>query len=109
VFERQSLTPDLASDIQDADRVIFIDASAEQASGAIREQWIEAEADASVAMVHFLEPSALLEWCRRTSGKSPEGVLITVGGSNFEIGETLSPEVQQTIPAIVKRTLELIR
>lgn len=108
VLERQTLTPDLASDIHDADRVIFIDASAEQAPGVIRERRIEPLADASVAMVHFLEPTALLEWCRQTFDTSPEAILITIGARSFELGETLSPEVQLSIPAVVRRTLELI-
>jgi|NGEPerStandDraft_6_1074524.scaffolds.fasta_scaffold00001_47 hydrogenase maturation protease len=108
VLIRQSLTPDLAHDIEGADRVVFIDASATETPGAFCEQWIEPRSDSSVAMVHFLEPAALLEWCLRAYGRSPQAVLITVGASNFELGEALSPEVAKSIPLIVRRVVELV-
>ena len=60
-------------------------------------------------MVHCLEPRELLAWCLETYGSAPEAVLITVGGHSFEIGETLSREVSQALPDIVRRTLDLLR
>ena len=109
VITRQTLTPDLVCDIENADRVVFIDASAAEAPGVIREQWLESSSDTSADVVHSLEPSGLLELCRRAFGRAPEAVLITVGGNTFEIGDTLSPEVRSSIPLLVGRTIELVR
>src|SRR6202142_2157185 len=90
VFVRQVLTPDLAGDIHDVDRVVFIDASVKEAPGRVHEQWIKPQPSTSDAIVHALQPGELLEWCRRTYGSAPEAVLITVGGRTFEVGEVLS-------------------
>ena len=108
VLIRQTLTPDLAADLEHAERAVFIDASATAAPGSVTELWLTARADASVAMVHFLEPASLLEWCLRAYGKAPQAVLITIGGRNFEIGETLSAETRSTIRPIVQRVISLV-
>ena len=108
VLARQVLTPDLASDIHGVDRVVFIDASVEEAPGTVREQWLKPQSGTD-AMAHTLQPGELLEWCQRTYGSAPEAVLITVGGRTFEVGEALSLEVKQALPHIVRRTLDLLR
>ena len=93
----------------DPNRVVFIDASVKDEPGRVRERWLKPDCCTSDAMVHCLEPRELLAWCLETYGSAPEAVLITVGGHSFEIGETLSREVSQALPDIVRRTLDLLR
>ena len=107
VLVRQVLTPDLAGVINGFDRGVFIDASAVESPGSIRERWILPPPSASPATVHSLEVADLLALCQAAYDCAPETILITVGGRSFELGEELSLEIKRTIPLIVKRTLEL--
>jgi len=107
VMVRQVLTPDLAGDIVGFDRVVFIDASASELPGSIREQWLTPPNTASSSMVHSLEPADLLGWCMKAYGNAPEAVLLTIGGYTFEIGDTLSPGIRQLMRRLVTRALEL--
>jgi len=107
VFIRQILTPDLAGDIEDSQRVVFIDASMQLPPGTVSEQILVPEMNSNSVMVHSLTPSELLGWCSHAYGKAPEAILIAVGGFRYELGESLSPEIRRTVRSLVTRTLEL--
>lgn len=106
VLSRQTLTPELAADIAEADRVIFLDASAESEAGEIIQKQVSANTASSVAMVHFLDPQGLLCWAKQLYGCSPEATLITVGGESFHFGVR---ELTATAEAALDEMVKLAR
>lgn len=104
VLRRASLTPELAHDVSLADRVIFIDCDANLDAGQIERRAIKAKPDAD-AMVHFLDPPALLGWARLLYGAAPPGVLFAMGGATFECADDLSEQIEQRLPQLVNMVL----
>jgi len=106
VMVRQVLTPDLAGDIVGFDRVVFIDASASELPGSIREQWLTPPNTASSSMVHSLEPADLLGWCMKAYGMLPRRSC-SQSGLYIRNRDTLSPGIRQLMRRLVTRALEL--
>lgn len=104
-----SLTPDLAADVALADRVIFIDCNADAPPGRIHRREVKPADDGTAAMVHFLDPSALLHWARRLYGAAPSGVMFSVGGASFDIDAELSPAMQAAMPRLLRRIIAEVR
>jgi hydrogenase maturation protease len=103
VLARHQLTPDLADTLADCERVIFIDASATAAPGAIaREELPPAEGNWG-AFVHEMPPGILLRCVLETYKRAPIACLYTIGAESFEIGETLSKPVAAALPALVEQ------
>ncbi len=101
IVHSQTLTPEIASMMSEADLVIFADASAERAAGSFHCQRVQPDYSSSVSLVHFLTPGALLAWCENMYGRKPTTWLVTVGARSFGFGEPLNPEVQAQIPAMI--------
>jgi hydrogenase maturation protease len=102
------LTPELADPISRAARVIFIDAAANGAPGAIQERPI-APAQDPAGGTHHSTPGALLALAKALYGTNPMAVLITVAGLDFGVGEALSAPVQIALEWLVSvRVPELV-
>ena len=93
----QQLTLDLADRVRRARRVLFVDADA--IGEEIRLRRLSAKPGSGLG--HSVHPAALLDWTQRTYGTSPEAWLLSVPGERFEIGEGLSWEAEQRLPAAV--------
>jgi hydrogenase maturation protease len=96
------LMPELAEEIAASAIVIFIDAACDNGPGELRFERIEPDGTPSAPFSHELSPTALLGMAERLYGSRPEAHFISVGGSSFEYGEELSPEVKSALPALVK-------
>jgi hydrogenase maturation protease len=94
------LTPELMDPISRADRVVFLDASAEGVPGEIRRRALVPAA--SGAFTHHATPEGLLAGALELYGRCPEATLITVTGASFELSESLSPEVQAALEEILR-------
>lgn len=105
VLARPSLTPELAADLAEADRAIFIDCAATGPVGRVVRRRVEPRDDASASMVHFLDPPALLHWTRRLFGRCPEAVVLTAAGQSFDIAEALTPPLAAAVPRLVDRAV----
>jgi hydrogenase maturation protease len=90
------LTPELMDPISQADRVLFLDASAEGIPGEIRKRRLTPDPDAR-AFTHHCTPESLLSGAQALYGRCPEADLITVSGANFDLSDTLSPAVQKAL------------
>lgn len=106
VIARQQLTPDLADDLSQADRVIFIDAAAEGEPGEIRQQEVRPTGEAWGAFVHEMSPSVLLDCIKEIYHRTPEATLITIAGSIFDIGEGLTEKVQSAADRVVEQLVQ---
>ena len=82
------LAPDLAEAASRARAVIFVDARADAPAGTVSCEPVT-PGSGSASMTHSV---------------SPQAVVVTVGGVNFDHGEELSPEVRQAVPKAARRS-----
>jgi len=102
------LTPELAESIAQADRVIFIDASVNLAAGQLRVGRVTRDDRPEESWTHHLDPRSLLLCARVLYGKSPEAVMITMGGASFDCRDELSAAVRERFPSLLARIREQI-
>lgn len=102
------LMPELVDRIHAADYVIFVDAGGTGTPGDIRQEQVT-PAPGGSAFTHHFTPATLLGAARGYYGACPPAVLVSVTGSNFEYGETLSPFVRLAVPLAVLAIEEIIR
>jgi len=103
----QQLTPELASEMSKADRVIMIDAAKGESPGRIRVRKIE-PGDDSATFTHDLRPSTLLACSQELYGKCPTTFLVSVTGYSFDFSDELSDTITSVMPQVLARVRELI-
>jgi len=99
----QQLTPELAEPISRAARVVFIDAAAQGAPGAVHEQPLRPDAAVPAPFTHRINPGALLALSEKLYGHLPEAVLFSVAGESFDYSQALSPSVEAALPEVIRR------
>jgi hydrogenase maturation protease len=100
----QQWLPEQAEDLSNAERAVFIDASATIAAGEIEVRSVRAASGAATVTSHTLSPDRLMRLARELFGKAPErAFLVTIGGGSFEHGNELSEPVRAAIPAALNR------
>lgn len=92
---RTQLMPELAAELAEAELVIFVDAIVSSASGVQAEDITIAPDAQPGPMTHHATPQGLLALAQSLYGRSPRALLISVPGTDFELGESLSPAVLQ--------------
>lgn len=107
VIACQQLTPELAKDLSEADRVIIIDADQGNIPGHITAREIEPGDHALNSFSHELDPATLLTCSRELYGKCPNAFLITVTGNTFDFGEGLSQSATDAIPEVLRHVRDL--
>ena len=99
VISRQQWTPDLAADIAAADSVLFIDASVKTPAARVCLTPVSSRSDDSAPDSHHLNPNQLLGLTRSLYGSiKAHAMLLTVGVSSTELGETLSEPIEAALP-----------
>ena len=83
------LTPELASDLAEADGVVFVDARHGPDAGRVRSEVVVAQ-PAAASLSHALTPAALLYLTGILYGKWPKARLVTVETSGFRVGAAMS-------------------
>jgi hydrogenase maturation protease len=97
-------TPELAECVRDAELVVFVDASALIAAGQIKLEQMEVEGETARAFTHHLTPASLMALTQALYSVQPKrAYALSVGASNFELGQRLSATVEGTIPEVVER------
>jgi Ni,Fe-hydrogenase maturation factor len=99
-----------------ASLVILIDASVDDPPGAISVRSMTAgDGDAGDvtgggpgASSHHVGPGELLAVARELYGAAPNLVAVRVGVASMEVGESLSPEVAATLPAIADAVVDIV-
>lgn len=95
------LTPELAWDISQAARVIFLDARAGGEPGEIVCERLRPGPRRPLASMHSLGPIDLIASAHLLYGAEPEAWLLTVAGERFEHGEDLSPRVRAAMKMLI--------
>jgi hydrogenase maturation protease len=99
VVARQQWTPELAKDIADADSVLFVDSSTNSVPGRVSLAAVPSNRGNGTPETHHLEAHELLGLTRSLYGSmSAHAMLLTVGASSTELGETLSEPVEAALP-----------
>jgi hydrogenase maturation protease len=109
ILALHQLTPELAEPISRAHKVVFVDASADSTPGVITYRPVTpTPAQDGSAFTHNTSPAGLLAGARDLYGSYPEGLLITIGGASFELGEMLSEPVQNALPEVLNALLVML-
>lgn len=98
-FELQ-LTPEMAEDIRDFERVCFVDAHTGSIPSEVRMVEIQPAYQTS-PFTHHLTPEMLLEMCQALYGRAPEAALLSVRGYHFQFSNDLSPQTGALVRAAV--------
>ncbi|WP_239121578.1 MULTISPECIES: hydrogenase maturation protease [Spirulina sp. CCY15215] len=96
------LTPDLAADIAEVDRVFFIDAIlwGEEISPRVRIHGLTPQEQNS-SLGHYCEPRSLLAWSELLYDRLPSAYWVLIPGLNFAFGETFSDVTQGGIAVAI--------
>ena len=90
------LTPELAQQMAVARLVVMIDASHEGDPGEVRIRLLSCAGQRPGAVgMHHMTPEELVELTSAIYGHCPPVVVMTVTGTDFSLGEHLSPVVEQ--------------
>jgi hydrogenase maturation protease len=99
VISRQQWTPDLAEEIAAVDSVLFVDASLKPPPGRVRLIPVSSRVDTPETASHHLTPNQLLALTRSLYKQiKSHAMLLTVGVSSTELGETFSAPVEAALP-----------
>lgn len=90
------LTPELATEMSNANEVWFLDAEAEGEPGAISCRRLQPLESISDRWTHDLSPQGLLDLCASLYAESPRTLLMTIAGESFDLSETLSRRVRES-------------
>ena len=101
------LTPELASNMQAVEVVVFVDCAREGEPGEFRYTEVQPEADPS-AFTHELTPAGLLSLTCELFGVCPRTYLLSICGAQFGTGDGLSPEVARSLPQLKEALHQLM-
>ncbi|MFO7322325.1 MAG: hydrogenase maturation protease [Chloroflexota bacterium] len=101
------LTPELAEPVSRASLVVFIDAAVGGTPGVIAQSEVLPEAPEGI-FTHHVTPATLLAAARDLYGACPRGVLLSIHGADFGLGDELSPHVENALPKLIQRAQALI-
>lgn len=102
------LTPELAEQIAQFDRVIFIDAYPASEDDSVRVEPLELTATNTIVN-HISNPRSLLTLVRDVYSRSPQAWLVTIPAVNFELGEEISLVAQRGIKLAITEIDRLIK
>ncbi|MBL6946200.1 MAG: hydrogenase maturation protease [Rhodospirillales bacterium] len=101
------LVPELAELFAQSEIVVLVDASHGELPGELKVRRVEPAKEAAEPMIHAYDPSTLAAWAGQLYGNCPEIYVVAVGAENFGFGEGLSPEVTETVPAVIEQVRDL--
>ena len=107
VLPCHQLTPDLAEPVSRAELVLFLDGARPGKGGEFHCEEVTAT-EGSPSFTHHLSPGLLLAIARDLYGAYPRAWLLTICGSRFDAGDSLSPEVEAALRPLTVRVRELI-
>jgi hydrogenase maturation protease len=101
------LVPELAETIKDYQLLIFVDAHVGSIPELIREERLISVFEAPLVS-HQFRPSTMLALSKQMYGCTPEAVLLSLRGYDFDFGEGLSPQAARLIKPAADRIFALI-
>lgn len=108
VIQCHQLTPELALDISRASFVVFVDAGT-GAPGDVMVESVSPAAQSALAWTHHVDPAVLLALARELYGRTPSAVTVSVGARSMEVGEWLTPDLEEALPKVIDAVVRVIR
>jgi hydrogenase maturation protease len=108
IIFRQQLTQDLVFSVSNSSRVIFIDSEFGNPPGTITHRNLRPAGFLSSNSTHHMTPIELLAWARILCGPVPRADLVTITGAAFDLNESLSPQVEAALPALLDKIKALV-
>jgi hydrogenase maturation protease len=102
------LTPELAAEIAEASRVIFVDALADSTIESVQVQQLAIEETPDWS-THTADPRVLLALTRALYGATPDAWWVMVPGRDFGFEEGLSPFANENVRRAIDRVIALAR
>ena len=106
VIAARQLMPEMAETIARSGFVLFVDASREQ-PGRIRSTLIDPHRSSN-GCNHHLTPASLLMTAEHVYQGFAIGMILTLGGWSFDVGEALSPSAQKSLPELVRQAKDVV-
>lgn len=107
IVKVHQLTPEHAESASQTDLMIFIDAAGSGDPGTVHSLELTGR-DEVASFSHSLTPQSLLTLAKKLYEKAPKAFLVSMPGKSFDHGESLSTEVQESLPSLVELVCELI-
>jgi hydrogenase maturation protease len=108
VIAAHELAPELAEDIAEAARVLFLDAATGILPGKIAQTYLVPNGTMG-PLGHNVTPAALLFCAEQLYGEAPPAIRLTITAGSVESGTLLSAQVADRIDEFVRRALALVR
>ncbi|NLG28542.1 MAG: hydrogenase maturation protease [Chloroflexi bacterium] len=103
------LAPEIADIVAQSDIVVFVDAHVSM-PGWSPVRWSQLAAEYHSGMVsHHLKPDAVLALCQSLYGRCTQGYVLSIEGSDFDFGETLSSTTSALLDDALTHLLTLLR
>jgi hydrogenase maturation protease len=102
------LTPELAVDVAAASLLLLVDAADGPPAGEVGVRRVEGLLGTDPSMTHHLEPESLLGLARGLFGTAPPAVVVSIGTRSLEVGEGLTPEVEDGVARAARLVKELV-
>ncbi len=103
------LAPEIADIVSQRDIVVFVDAHV-SGIGWQPVEWRKLPPEYHSGMVsHHLKPDAVLALCHSLYGRCPQGYVLSIEGSDFDFGETLSPSTAALLDQAMGHLVALLR
>jgi hydrogenase maturation protease len=106
VLAPRQLLPELAAELAEARRIIFVDATGNREQHSVDTRPVEPSPELS-ALGHTSRPAEMLALTLALYGRCPPAWLITVPAERFELGAPLSPRAELQLPVAVQAVCAL--
>ena len=108
ILELHQLAPELALDVSQADLVILVDARADLAAGVVEAGRVAETGASGTTWSHHLDPATLVALAVELYGRAGVVHVVGVGVASLEIGERLSPLVEQAVDVAIETIARII-
>ena len=108
VLQRHQLTPELALDVCRADLVVLVDARSGAPAGSVAIERVEPASANGTTWSHHLGPGSLVALAGELYGYAPEVHVVSVGVGSLDVGEGLSPAVEEAVTGAIDTIAGLI-
>lgn len=99
------LMPEMADDLGQYERVVFIDAHTGNVPEEIHQETVSSEYQSS-PFTHHLTPSTLLSLCDVINKKHPDALLVSVRGYEFQFTRELSQRTRELVPQAAQQIVD---
>lgn len=102
------LTPELAEQFSEVDILILVDADAQGTPGEVKVRQVTPSDPFHEPINHFSKPETILSMAKELYGKVPKAYIASITGVTFELSESLSPTIEQSLPNLIDRIQTII-